>query len=290
MVSVIMVTYGHEKYIEEAINGVFMQKTNFPVELIIANDCSPDQTDEVVKKLLHNSPKHITVRYTKHVVNKGMNANFIWATKQVKGKYIALCEGDDYWTDPLKLQKQVDFLETYEDYVLVCSNYTSTINEEVVVDIDRDITPFELLHHNPIGTLTALFKSNMLDQLETSAATALGDYLLWTTIAKRGKIRKLGDYTGFYRILQSSASGRDNVSKKIRFLKDVITITVDNVHSFDLSKAEMKEVLFERYSYLINAVPTSAKNEKVKYFREYLGHCKSFTIRDLKYLVSIITT
>ncbi|MBP6377749.1 MAG: glycosyltransferase [Kaistella sp.] len=119
IVSVIMVTYGHEKYIEEAINGVFIQQTDFPVELIIANDCSPDQTDKVVKSLLPKSPENVTVKYTKHEFNKGANNNFNWAASQATGKYIALCEGDDYWTDPLKLQKQVHFLEGNKEYVLV---------------------------------------------------------------------------------------------------------------------------------------------------------------------------
>ena len=108
-----MITYGHENYIQEAINGVFMQQTDFNIELIIANDCSPDNTDEVVQNILSTVPDNITVKYTRHRKNMGMIPNFIWALSQVRGKYIALCEGDDYWTDSLKLQTQINLLEEY---------------------------------------------------------------------------------------------------------------------------------------------------------------------------------
>jgi glycosyltransferase involved in cell wall biosynthesis len=110
-VSVIMITYKHEQFIAKAIEGVLMQKCDFEVELIIADDCSPDKTEEKVFQIIKNHPKNSWIKYTKHKTNKGMISNFNWALNQCKGKYIAMCEGDDYWTDPLKLQKQVDFLE-----------------------------------------------------------------------------------------------------------------------------------------------------------------------------------
>ena len=120
-VSVVMITYGHENYIIEAIEGVLKQQCDFQVELIIANDNSPDKTDEVIVDFLANKtlPDHIVFKYTIQEANKGMNPNFIWALEQGSGKYIAICEGDDYWTDPLKLQKQVDYLEENKDFVAV---------------------------------------------------------------------------------------------------------------------------------------------------------------------------
>ena len=119
LVSVVMITYNHEKYIQQAIEGVLMQKINFHIELIIADDTSPDQTENIVKKIIVEHPNGHWIKYTKHKFNKGVSKNFTWALKQAKGKYIALCEGDDYWTDPLKLQKQVDFLEENENIGLV---------------------------------------------------------------------------------------------------------------------------------------------------------------------------
>lgn len=130
-VSVVTITYGHEKYITETLDGVLMQQYDGPVELIIANDNSPDATDEVVKKyfLENPAPSNFEIKYTKHETNKGMMPNFIWALEQATGKYIALCEGDDYWTDPLKLQKQVDFLENNTEYN-ICGHWQTTVDEK----------------------------------------------------------------------------------------------------------------------------------------------------------------
>jgi glycosyltransferase involved in cell wall biosynthesis len=124
MVSVVMITYNHEKYIAEAMNGVFMQKCDFDIEFIIANDKSTDETDRKILEYLSevSIPKNIKIEYANHEQNKGVSKNFKWALQQASGKYIAYCEGDDYWTDPLKLQKQVDFLEENPDYVVTSHN------------------------------------------------------------------------------------------------------------------------------------------------------------------------
>ena len=118
IVSVVMITYKHEAFISKAINGVLMQQCDFDLELIIADDCSPDKTSSVVESFKDHS-NYNWINYIRHDSNKGMMGNFIWALEQASGKYIALCAGDDYWTDSLKLQKQVDFLEANEEYVCV---------------------------------------------------------------------------------------------------------------------------------------------------------------------------
>lgn len=131
LVSVVMITYGHEKYIKKAIEGVLMQKCNFKFELIISNDCSPDNTNNIVNENLLFDNKNI-IKYTRHEHNMGMMNNFLWTLNQCKGNYVALCEGDDYWTDPLKLQKQVDFLESNLDYVL-CFHQVKILKPEGVL-------------------------------------------------------------------------------------------------------------------------------------------------------------
>ncbi|HAT80174.1 MAG TPA: hypothetical protein DCS17_01820, partial [Flavobacterium sp.] len=112
-VSVCMITYLHENFIEQAINGVLMQKGNFEIELIIANDNSPDETNIIVQNCIVNHPNGSWIKYTHHKTNLGMMPNFVWALQQCKGKYIAICEGDDFWTDSFKLQKQIDVLVNY---------------------------------------------------------------------------------------------------------------------------------------------------------------------------------
>jgi len=121
-VSVLMVTYKHEAYIAEAIEGVLIQEVDFPIELIIADDCSPDGTAEIVQKYISEHPKGHWIKYTRHETNKGMMPNFVWALEQARGEFIALCEGDDYWTDSNKLSKQIQILRLNTEYAFVFTN------------------------------------------------------------------------------------------------------------------------------------------------------------------------
>jgi len=120
IVSICTRTYNLEKFIAEALDSFLMQETDFPFEIVIDDDCSTDATVEVIKKYKEKFPTIFNVNLLKK--NIGVRMNFIKNMQRAKGKYIAPCDGDDYWTDPLKLQKQVDFLEKHDDYV-VC--YTS---------------------------------------------------------------------------------------------------------------------------------------------------------------------
>ena len=114
LVSVITITYNHEPYIAKTIEGVLMQQVNFPIEFIIAEDCSTDKTRNIVLDYANRYPEQIKVITSEG--NVGAEANERRALLAARGKYIAFCEGDDYWTDPLKLQKQVDFLENNPEY------------------------------------------------------------------------------------------------------------------------------------------------------------------------------
>src|SRR5690606_29715501 len=110
VLSVCMITYNHEAFIRKAVQGVIDQKTSFPLEFIISNDCSLDNTHVIIKEIINTYP-NVGFKYFNHASNKGMRENFIFALNECQGKYIAICEGDDFWIDPFKLQKQVEFLE-----------------------------------------------------------------------------------------------------------------------------------------------------------------------------------
>lgn len=114
LVSVNTITYNQAPFIHGCIEGVLMQKTNFAYELVIGEDCSTDGTREIVQEYAKKNPEIIRVITSES--NVGIIKNAIRTSLACRGKYIALCEGDDYWTDPLKLQKQVDFLETHPKY------------------------------------------------------------------------------------------------------------------------------------------------------------------------------
>lgn len=111
-----MVTYNHEKYIAQAMEGILAQETDFTFELIVSNDASTDNTDFLIKTVIRDHPKRKMIKYFNHKKNLGMIDNFKFAYKECHGKYVAMCDGDDYWTEPFKLQQQIDFLEENPDY------------------------------------------------------------------------------------------------------------------------------------------------------------------------------
>ena len=228
-----MITYGHEKYIKEAIKGVFIQRTSFSVELIIANDCSPDHTDEVVHKFLKNTPSNITVKYSRHDENKGMNENFLWALEQASGKYIALCEGDDYWTDPLKLQKQVDFLEENEEYVIhsgkaqiLKDNKLGKTIGDPLSKKTYDIADFYT--KNNLVTCTAMFR-NISISLSNFEGLVFGDWKLYTLLLsqKSGNLAYVADVIySVYRIheggvMQKITRQHENAEAHIKQIESV---------------------------------------------------------------------
>ena len=114
LVSIRTSAYNHGPYIKQCIEGVLMQRTNFPFEYIIGEDFSNDETREIVFEYAKKYPDVIRVITADY--NVGSKANGRRCIRACRGKYMAICEGDDYWTDPLKLQKQVDFLEDNSEY------------------------------------------------------------------------------------------------------------------------------------------------------------------------------
>lgn len=127
IVSICCITYNHEKYIGQAIEGFLMQETNFEFEILIGEDCSTDRTRQILDDYLLKHPDK-KIKIITSESNVGANNNAVRVFKAVRGKYIAICDGDDYWTDPLKLQKQVDFLEQNERYIM-CGHYSKRITE-----------------------------------------------------------------------------------------------------------------------------------------------------------------
>ncbi|MDD4992430.1 MAG: glycosyltransferase [Paludibacter sp.] len=127
MVSVFMMVYNHEKFIEQAIEGVLMQKTNFDFVIVLGEDCSADNSREIILRYTSVHPEKFKLLLNDS--NLGAMANQLAILNACKGKYIAFCEGDDYWTDPYKLQKQVDFLEANEEYS-ICFHRYKILDEE----------------------------------------------------------------------------------------------------------------------------------------------------------------
>lgn len=237
LVSVHMITYNHEKYIAQAIEGVLMQETTFDYELVISDDSSPDNTLNIIKEYQERYPKIIRVIHREK--NLGSMKNFFDTFNYCNAKYIAICEGDDYWTDPLKLQKQVVFLEKNEDYGLIYTNANifnqkenkfkgtfSFINNEA----PRSGIFFpSILFKNYVQTLTVLVKSEYLKSAIQSIGASMyefkmGDYPLWIEISRNTKFKYLDEIMAVYRVLPNSASSYSNLEKRYDFLQSAFDI------------------------------------------------------------------
>ncbi len=154
-VSVVCVTYNQEQYIRQTLDGFVMQKTDFAFEVIIADDCSSDNTPAIIEEYSQKYPdifKPILRRK-----NVGVLQNFLGALRASKGDYIALCEGDDYWTDPEKLQKQADFLDNNKTYAL-CFHPVKVVFE----NNEKETEVFPKLRDKSKFTLELLLKQNFI--------------------------------------------------------------------------------------------------------------------------------
>ena len=121
VLSICCITYNHEKYIGKCLESFISQKVSFPIEIVISNDCSTDNTQEIINDFKERYPA--LIRDVSPSKNLGAINNFYYALSQCKGKYIAYCEGDDYWIDENKLQMQVDFLEKNPEYGMCYTNF-----------------------------------------------------------------------------------------------------------------------------------------------------------------------
>jgi glycosyltransferase involved in cell wall biosynthesis len=239
LVSIACITYNQSEYVCQAINGFLMQKVNFPIEIIIHDDASTDGTAEIIREYEIKYPNIIKALYqteNQYIKGKGILAPFVYPV--CSGKYIALCEGDDYWTDPLKLQKQVDFLEKNEEYGLVYSEFDSFYQSSK--KIEKDCFRNNLgLHPNTfedflinawfLAPVTWVFRTTFLNQIKSLQKEnyVVGDLPILLTISKNSKIVFLDESTAVYRILQNSASHFNDSSKQFEFQRGIFKIQMD---------------------------------------------------------------
>ncbi|UAB74708.1 glycosyltransferase [Mesoflavibacter sp. SCSIO 43206] len=211
-----MITYNHQDYIVEALEGVFKQQSDFVIELILSNDCSTDQTHQKITNFLeNNTSSNIQIKYFNHTENLGMMPNFKFALEQCKGKYIALCEGDDYWTDQHKLQKQLDFLEMNIKYSL-CFHNVYKLNQRnganesnVMLDYETNqvFTTEDLISQWFVPTASILFR-NYSDFIfpDWFYNCGSGDIPLLLLLSLRGDLYYLNETMGVYRLQDNGVS------------------------------------------------------------------------------------
>jgi glycosyltransferase involved in cell wall biosynthesis len=232
LVSIGCITYNHQDYIRSAIEGFLMQKTNFEFEIIIHDDASTDNTTLIIKEYALKYPKIVFPIFQKeNQYSKGINPAFEYVIPKCKGKYIAACEGDDYWTDPYKLQKQVDFLEANPEFGMVHTDanilYESNGNlvqnfykSNDIIHRNRNFFEDILLHNYRIFTCTVCYRKDLLSYyLDDGNYTKfmMGDTMLWLEIVKHSKIKYLDISTATRRLIENSASRSKNAYYMARF-------------------------------------------------------------------------
>ena len=208
VVSICCATYNHAPYIRQCIDGFVMQKTNFPFEILIHDDASTDGTQDVIREYATKHPDLIKPIYQKeNQYSKGVKVSLTYNYSRAKGKYVALCEGDDYWIDPYKLQKQVDFLESHPDYVM-CSHQFDAFDETTKTLIKNSNPSFKgktydlgsLINgewnHHP---LTVMYRRDALDINHYSKYKMSMDIILFYEILKHGKGYCMPDVMAIYR-------------------------------------------------------------------------------------------
>src|SRR5262245_50655987 len=208
LVDVHLITYNHERFVAQAIESVLAQQTNFPFRLIIGDDCSSDGTQAIIRRYALEHPDRITTFLdTEH---RGINSRERAGVKVLMlstARYVAWLDGDDFWSDPSKLQKQVDILETQPETV-ICFHNVRTLPEDGAASINlrppdqKEISTLaDLLMGNMIPSCSVMFRREALGTLpEWYFSLKMADWSLYILLAEQGEIRYLNEVMAVYRM------------------------------------------------------------------------------------------
>ena len=301
LVCVTCITYNHAPYIEDAMNGFCMQQTTFPFVAVIIDDASTDGEQKVIKSYLQT---HFDMQnacrwetedayyiQTQHIENENctfvvvlLKYNFFQIRKaklplfskwRNAAKYIAICEGDDYWTKPDKLQQQIDLLET-DKYGLVYTQ--ASIYHENIQKMDGiwgKIANAEniLFESSPIPTLTACFRKdlylNYLSSRKNAPKWVLGDVPLWLFFINNSKIHFISQVTGVYRSLDESTSHSNDFYKRVHFVNGAYVCRQYYAEKY-FDKKMARKVALVRIKHLQNLSFQFDKPLKLPLFRDML--------------------
>ena len=314
------VTYNHSSYIKNALDGFCMQKTSFPFVCVIVDDASTDGEQSLLIQYLktnfdiedsqvaHREETDDFVKiFAQHKINRScffsvflLKYNHYQANKSKRGylddtfrtKYVAMCEGDDYWIVPNKLQLQVDFLENHNDYGLVYTNTkvwrekTSELYDSPEDYHDGYVTE-ELLKFNFICTLTVCYRTSVLDLIDRSFEEQkflMGDLPLWIEFSRHTKIGCIPVYTSVYRRLEDSASHSTSLRKTLLFRLNSLQAKLYFAEKYDYKKQTI--VLKRNVCYvesLILCLDKKRPSAMMKYIKSH-----HFGLNDFKYFIRLL--
>lgn len=277
LVAIWCLVYNHEPYLRDCLEGFVMQKTNFRFVAIVHEDASKDNSAIIIREYAEKYPYIIHPIYetenqwSKH--DGSLDRIMSDAIAATGANYIAMCEGDDYWTDPYKLQKQVDILEADEN-VGLCFSRMSILNQSTgVVDMNAmkaDILwDFEaLLLHEPQITASVIYRRSLYDEYvkeiapEIRNGQLMGDTQLWLYLAAKSKVAFLPDITSTYRVLALSASHTGNLQKRIAFNQSARRIRLYFCNKYFPERKDWIAAVEDKY-YRMNMYDAISYNDKI---------------------------
>lgn len=268
-----MLTYNQKEFIGQAIEAVLEQRGNFSYELVIGDDGSTDGTLEICKYYKERYKNKIKLLSSNR--NLGLIQNFIRTYKECKGKYVAICDGDDYWIDPYKLQKQVSFLEENPDFSIVFTgfNFLFPNNEMTVKDYSgiKEVSNFEdLIKENYISSVTALFrnKKTAKDFPNWLGELPYGDWPLYLWTTKNGsKIKFISHETSVYR---REIGVSEKMKKKPYQIAKVNLLIIKNVLKDKNFQNHKKSILKSLKKHELNFLIQIMRGKKTT---KYFGYC-----------------
>ncbi|MEO0071189.1 MAG: glycosyltransferase [candidate division WOR-3 bacterium] len=265
LVSIHMLTYNHEPYITRAIEGVLMQETNFPIELIIGEDCSTDRTREIVLNYQQKRPDIIRVVLWKK--NTGGLLNFQVVNKLLRGKYVAFCEGDDYWIHPKKLQIQIEIMESNPKIGLVYGDYysydTATKNFIRWFPAKRQASEYKDLFTKLIVnevkhplTCTVCMRKDLYFSILNDNKRDFGmgflsvDTQLWLEASRLTEFKKINEPLAVHNILSESKYNTKDIVRKIEFTKSGYELFMHYVKKYHCPKS-VERIVHKRHCTLL---------------------------------------
>lgn len=266
-------TFMHENYIRDCIEGILMQKTTFPVQVLIHDDASTDKTAEIVREYELKYPRLIKAyyqkenSYSKPDKHKRREEFMSWRI----GKYEAICEGDDYWIDPLKLQKQVDFLESNPEYSM-CFHNAIKLFENNQVEIfnsykcDCDLNIHDAIHDWVVPTASIVGRKDVIAHYPSWLSRIYsGDYSTILLCVHSGKVRYFNNIMSIYRMSYTGTSMTSLMKNKNIFMLEQKIILLD---SFNKGTNHLyKKEIEDRVKYLKREIIFQNAKQKKNLFR-----------------------
>lgn len=291
IVSVNCIAYNQEKYIKDCLEGFVMQKTTFHFEAIVHDDASTDGTIEIIKEYAEKYPdiiKPIFEKDNQWSKNDGSLDKIM--QDACKGKYIAFCEGDDYWIDPYKLQKQVDYLEAHPECSVVYTKvkcWKESDNDFIGI-IGNDTNFVKLLcTYNEIPTPSILIRRDkyvkyFVDINPYDKKWKMGDYPLVLYISKWTKIKLLSDVTCVYRLLNNSASHSEKESKLYSYYNSIFDIQMYFYNFFNIDDGKiLNKIYLTRLNLLFSAFLKTNDNSLLKECRALSKNTSLYKLKDI---------